>query len=168
MEKYQKYAAFRFAERIWIPSVLMFCFTSAPCIFTKFMPVPMKAMRMMEPKISYQVHDRATVPRLLLKNEPDVIFLEDKCATPLIKNYLDDIIGTKLEEEIAWKQFNNCKATLRRLSLNLQDSKTLPPTRRGVLLGALVDSLLGRVFLTPKKHDKYWFVCEQCVFLHPF
>ena len=125
------------------------------------MTMPMKAIRMENPSISYLIKDEDKVPKLLLKHEPNIIYYKDKCATSLIKNYLDDIIGTKKEKKVTLQQFNNCCNGLSRLTLKLKDSKTLEPTTSGEILETFVDTNLQMSFLTYKKCKKYFNVTED-------
>ena len=151
----RKYGTFFFANMYWIPNVLMFGFTSAPCIFTKFMHVPLKAIRMENPKIMYQTTPTENTMQLLTHNEPDVTIRNNLTATPLVRNYLDDIIGVAPTQQLAQQQFSHCDTVLRRLGLAPQTRKDKPPTTRIEILGAIVDTVQQRLFLSPEKLKKY-------------
>ena len=165
--KYRKYGTFKFANCYWIPNVLMFGFSSAPFIFTKFMYVPLKAIRMEHPAIMYKAAPTKTLHPLLIENEPDIITRQHLTAYPLVRNYLDDIMGVAPTKEIAQQQFTICDKVLRRLGLAPQTKKDKPPSTRIELLGAIVDTEKQRLFLPAKKLTKYsTFITQQLK--HPF
>ena len=154
-EEQCRFLAFEWADRVWIPTVMVFGLSSAPRIFTQFMLGPMKAIKMENETISYRTELLSQVNQLIFENEPDVQLISDMVRYPLIKAYVDDIIGLHIEYLHAAQQFANAGTVLKRFMLKAKEKKDQKPTQLPIVLGALINTRKRRVFLTPKKAKKY-------------
>ena len=74
---------------------------------------------------------------------------------PLIRSYVDDVIGCHQHEHVAWQQFDNTAIKLRELSTDAKIKKDKPPAQRQEILAAEIDSVLQRVFLPARKYKIY-------------
>ncbi len=147
--------AFEWADRLWVPIVMMFGLASAPNIFTNFMRTPLKAIRMRNPSMSYRMISKEKVNELLIRNEPDCPVWEHYICYPLIRVYVDDIIGVHRNKHLALTQFLNTGLVLKELNLTAKESKDQWPSSSPIILGALIHLVRRRVFLTQEKLDRY-------------
>ena len=154
-EEQCRFLAFEWADRIWIPTVMVFGLSSAPRIFTQFMLGPLKAIRMEDTSVSYRTKLQSEVDQLIYENEIDVEVEGDMVRYPLIKAYVDDIIGLHKDRAHATQQFINAGRVLKRFQLKAKEKKDQRPSQLPIVLGALINTKKRRVFLTHKKAEKY-------------
>ncbi|MCP5015822.1 MAG: hypothetical protein GY938_11230, partial [Ketobacter sp.] len=128
-EQQCRFLAFEWADRVWIPTVMVFGLSSAPRIFTQFMLGPMKAIRMENESISYRKALESEVNQLIYKNEIDVEFDNGLVRYPLIKAYVDDIIGIHCDQLQAAEQFKNAGIVLKMFQLKAKEKKDQKPTQ---------------------------------------
>ena len=146
---------FLWADRVWVPTVMTFGLSSAPKIFTDFMTTPMRAIRNEVAPIAYNTSSDRTQFEMLSKNEVDCQYKYNCLTYPLIRNYMDDIIGVHRNRVDAHKQFTATKRVLKRLNLAPKISKDQYPKTRQKVLGLILDTRLQRVFLPQDKLQRY-------------
>ena len=148
----RRFLAFQFADRWWVPTVMTFGLSSAPHIFTKTMQGPIKAMCDALPNISYARAPNTPNNQILRKNEPNARIDSDQIIYPLIRSYIDDIMGFSPNKQDAFAQFHNCMNTLVKIGLKAKKAKDKIPSQLIEMLGALLD-LKRQIITLPK--DKY-------------
>ena len=95
----------------------------------------MKAIKMENETISYRTALQSEVNQLIFENEPDVHMDSDLVQYPLIKAYVDDIIGLHIDHLHAAQQFANAGAVLKRFQLKAKEKKDQRPTQAPIVLG---------------------------------
>eukprot|EP01083_Nonionella_stella_P083151 229765_1 len=154
-EAQRRFGAFRYCGMSWIPIVMTFGCTSAPHNFTRFMAAVLKAMRMANTEISYRKIRTCWLSDHLIENEPDAWRNAYYTSFPLIRVYVDDIMGFHKEKAKAWEQYHQCEATMLPLNINPKYAKDEPPAPMNELLGANVHCDIQFIRMPHKKCARY-------------